>query len=209
MADHLIESLTTARRKKWEETVTDLNFTHSSRLHRNHLPNTNSLLHPTMLLSFLILNTGPSKTSSMPGIAAALQHRREKDRGIGSNSQAVKYLNQDYEELRQRCLETGCLFQDETFEALPSSLGFNELGPDSYKIRGVSWERPTELTSDPQFIVSGATRTDICQGALGDCWLLAAIASLTLNEEVLARVVPHGQSFEDRDSGSSGNGWTW
>lgn len=31
MADHLIESLNTARRKKWEETVADLNFTHSSR----------------------------------------------------------------------------------------------------------------------------------------------------------------------------------
>lgn len=25
-----------------------------------------------------------------------------------------------------------------------------------------------ELTSDPQFIVSAATRTDICQGALGE-----------------------------------------
>uniref|UniRef100_A0AAQ4PKB4 Calpain-2 catalytic subunit n=1 Tax=Gasterosteus aculeatus aculeatus TaxID=481459 RepID=A0AAQ4PKB4_GASAC len=131
----------------------------------------------------------------MTGIAATLQHRRDKDRGIGSFGRALKYLNQDYEVLRRRCSESGRLFQDETFPAHGSSLGFRELGPGSPKTRGVSWERPTELTSDPEFIVSGASRTDICQGALGDCWLLAAIASLTLNEEVLARVVPHGQSF--------------
>ncbi|XP_056266873.1 calpain-2 catalytic subunit-like isoform X2 [Pseudoliparis swirei] len=131
----------------------------------------------------------------MSGIAATLQHRRDRDRGIGSCSQAVKYLNQDFEALRRQCAESGRLFLDETFPAQGSSLGFKELGPGSYKTRGVSWERPPELTSDPEFIVSGASRTDICQGALGDCWLLAAIASLTLNEEVLARVVPHGQSF--------------
>uniref|UniRef100_A0A672ZY17 Calpain-2 catalytic subunit n=1 Tax=Sphaeramia orbicularis TaxID=375764 RepID=A0A672ZY17_9TELE len=133
----------------------------------------------------------------MSGIASKLQHERDRNEGMGSNSQAIKYLNQDYDSLRLRCLEAGRLFQDETFPALPTSLGFNELGPNSYKVRGVTWKRPTELTSNPKFIISEATRTDICQGALGDCWLLAAIASLTLNKEVLARVVPQDQNFEE------------
>ncbi|XP_041839936.1 calpain-2 catalytic subunit-like isoform X2 [Melanotaenia boesemani] len=131
----------------------------------------------------------------MSGIAATLQRYRDQNLGIGTSTWAVKYLNQDYEVLRQSCFQTGQLFQDDSFPAGSSSLGYNELGPNSSKVRGVSWKRPTELVSDPEFILLGASRTDICQGALGDCWLLAAIACLTLNKEVLARVVPHGQSF--------------
>ncbi|KAM9344562.1 calpain-2 catalytic subunit-like [Symphorus nematophorus] len=137
----------------------------------------------------------------MSGIAGKLQHNRDKSHGIGTNSHAVKYLNQDYESLRASCLERGQLFNDDCFEPLPSSLGYNELGPNSYKVRGITWKRPTELCCNPKFIVENATRTDICQGALGDCWLLAAIASLTLNKQVLYRVVPHDQSFEENYAG--------
>ncbi|KAI1897019.1 hypothetical protein AGOR_G00100890 [Albula goreensis] len=137
----------------------------------------------------------------MSGIASTLAKKRAIAAGFGTNANAVKYLNQDFEALRSQCLSRGGLFSDPTFPAAPESLGFNELGPSSYKTRGVQWKRPGELCSNPEFIIGGATRTDICQGALGDCWLLAAIASLTLNEDVLARVVPSGQGFGDNYAG--------
>ncbi|XP_075352286.1 calpain-11 [Mycteria americana] len=135
------------------------------------------------------------------GMAARLQRDRLRAEGVGQHNNAIKYLNQDYEALKQECIESGTLFRDPQFPAGPSALGFKELGPHSSKTRGVEWKRPSELVGDPQFIVGGATRTDICQGALGDCWLLAAIGSLTLNEELLHRVVPHGQSFQEDYAG--------
>uniref|UniRef100_UPI00398E9168 calpain-2 catalytic subunit-like n=1 Tax=Pristiophorus japonicus TaxID=55135 RepID=UPI00398E9168 len=131
----------------------------------------------------------------MSGMALCIQRARQRQQGIGSNCQAKPFLNQDYAAMREHCLQTGSLFQDSSFPASPTSLGFKELAPNSFKTRDVQWMRPRDLCSNPQFIVEGATRTDICQGALGDCWLLAAIASLTLNEEILSRVVPNGQSF--------------
>uniref|UniRef100_A0A671MXE1 Calpain-1 catalytic subunit-like n=1 Tax=Sinocyclocheilus anshuiensis TaxID=1608454 RepID=A0A671MXE1_9TELE len=138
---------------------------------------------------------------SIGGVSTRIYKERLQADGMGTNDNAVKFLNQDYEELKRECLESGRLFEDPCFLAVPQSLGFKELAPHSSKTRGVQWIRPTELSNNPQFIVGGATRTDICQGALGDCWLLAAIASLTLNDRLLYRVVPHGQSFTDEYAG--------
>ncbi|XP_053304507.1 calpain-1 catalytic subunit [Spea bombifrons] len=135
------------------------------------------------------------------GISAQLQKQREHELGIGKHDNAIKFLGQDFHQIQQECLQNGTLFKDDTFPPTAYSLGFKELGPNSSKTYGVKWVRPTQLVSNPQFIVDGATRTDICQGALGDCWLLAAIASLTLNETILHRVVPHGQSFQENYAG--------
>ncbi|KAK2499461.1 hypothetical protein MC885_019129, partial [Smutsia gigantea] len=135
------------------------------------------------------------------GVSAQVQKQRAKELGLGRHENAIKYLGQDYEQLRAQCLQSGALFRDEAFPPVPQSLGYKELGPSSSKTYGIKWKRPTELLSNPQFIVDGATRTDICQGALGDCWLLAAIASLTLNDNLLHRVVPHGQSFQNGYAG--------
>uniref|UniRef100_A0AAY4ADN8 Calpain catalytic domain-containing protein n=1 Tax=Denticeps clupeoides TaxID=299321 RepID=A0AAY4ADN8_9TELE len=96
-----------------------------------------------------------------------------------------------YEEIRQDCLRRKVLFQDPDFPAVDSSLFYSESIPVNFM-----WKRPGEICEDPKFILGGADRTDICQGQLGDCWLLAAIASLTLQKDILARVVPPDQDFE-------------
>ncbi|MBZ3883718.1 Calpain-8 [Sciurus carolinensis] len=137
----------------------------------------------------------------MAALVAGISKQRGAAEGLGSNQKAVKYLGQDFETLRRQCLESGVLFKDPEFPACPSALGYKDLGPGSLQTQGIIWKRPTELCPDPQFIVGGATRTDIRQGGLGDCWLLAAIASLTLNEKLLYRVVPRDQNFQKNYAG--------
>ncbi|XP_041867129.1 calpain-2 catalytic subunit-like [Melanotaenia boesemani] len=137
----------------------------------------------------------------MTSTASRFAHQQKREEGIGTNENAVKFREQDYETLKQQCLKKGRLFEDDCFPAEGKSLGYNELGPYSSKTRDIVWKRPKELCPNPNFIEDGATRTDICQGALGDCWLLAAIASLTLDQSILARVVPPNQSFTEDYAG--------
>uniref|UniRef100_A0A6Q2WS35 Calpain-3 n=1 Tax=Esox lucius TaxID=8010 RepID=A0A6Q2WS35_ESOLU len=126
-----------------------------------------------------------------------LIRERERRDGEGSLSKPLHFSGQDYAPLKQECLTKKCLFEDDTFPATVESLGYKELGHKSNKVKNIVWKRPKEICENPQFIVGGASRTDICQGDLGDCWLLAAIACLTLNEKLLYRVVPQEQSYSE------------
>ncbi|XP_062061714.1 calpain-3 isoform X3 [Lepus europaeus] len=127
---------------------------------------------------------------------------RERDRrnGEGTVTQPIKYEGQDFVVLRQRCLAQKCLFEDRVFPAGVQSLGAHELSQKT-KMKAITWKRPQEICENPRFIIGGANRTDICQGDLGDCWFLAAIACLTLNERLLFRVIPHDQSFTENYAG--------
>ncbi|KAJ1157815.1 hypothetical protein NDU88_010512 [Pleurodeles waltl] len=78
----------------------------------------------------------------MAGAAAAVAKQRAVAEGLGTNENAIKYLNQDFEALRNQCLQSGVLFRDGEFPACPSVVGYQDLGPSSPKAQGIAWKRP-------------------------------------------------------------------
>eukprot|EP00062_Callorhinchus_milii_P023154 gi/632981696/ref/XP_007907734.1/ PREDICTED: calpain-1 catalytic subunit-like [Callorhinchus milii] len=134
---------------------------------------------------------------SVRGITVSLYKevtQAQADRGL---TRVTSYLNQDYRQLKAACLSKRTLFEDPYFDAGPKSLGYSQLGPGSSTTRDIVWLRPKDICMGvmPEFINWSSSRMDICQGELGNCWFLAAGASLTLYPKLLARVVPQHQNF--------------
>ncbi|XP_043554228.1 calpain-3 isoform X15 [Chiloscyllium plagiosum] len=130
-----------------------------------------------------------------------LVRERQRREGEGSIHKPIKFNEQNFVTLKRDCLQKNILFEDDTFPASVESLGYKELGQKSTKVKNILWKRPKEICENPKFIIGGASRTDICQGDLGDCWFLAAIACLTLNEKLLYRVIPRDQYFTENYAG--------
>ncbi|CAH1642451.1 unnamed protein product [Spodoptera littoralis] len=103
---------------------------------------------------------------------------------------------QDFKEIRARCYSEGRLFEDPEFPANDRSLYYKERLD-----RPITWLRPKEICDDPQLFVEGYSRFDVQQGELGDCWLLAAVANLTLHRKLYFQVVPDDQSFDEEYAG--------
>nr|XP_023027782.1 calpain-A-like isoform X1 [Leptinotarsa decemlineata] len=116
------------------------------------------------------------------------------DKGSGTRTRSGE--SQDFYDLRDECIEQGTLFEDPEFPATDSSLFFSQR-PDRY----YEWKRPGEIVDDPQFFVEGFSRFDVQQGELGDCWLLAAAANLTLYRRLFFQIVPDDQGFDEKYAG--------
>ncbi|XP_015275551.1 PREDICTED: calpain-3 [Gekko japonicus] len=109
---------------------------------------------------------------------------------LSRNQPIIGVKEKTFHELYKKCLEKKTLYEDPDFPANDTSLFYSQKLPVKFE-----WKRPPEICENPRFIIGGANRTDICQGELGDCWFLAAIACLTLNEKLLFRVIPQDQTF--------------
>ncbi|MEQ2225462.1 hypothetical protein ILYODFUR_017703 [Ilyodon furcidens] len=117
---------------------------------------------------------------------------------LGSINNPVKFLNQDFDALLRMCLKNRELFSDPTFPAQQKSIGMPQ---DPNPGKEIKWKRPKEISADAVFVEDTIGTTDICQGQLGNCWLLAALSSLTVHPTLFVKVVPPNQSLADSYAG--------
>ncbi|KAG7333027.1 hypothetical protein KOW79_003162 [Hemibagrus wyckioides] len=111
----------------------------------------------------------------------------------GSITNPVKFKNQDFESLCAEFRKSGKLFLDPSFPADQNSIGM-PADPDPKMV--IKWLRPKEISSNAVFVEGTTGTTDICQGQLGNCWLLAALSCLTMHPTLFEKVVPSGQTMD-------------
>ncbi|PAA91557.1 hypothetical protein BOX15_Mlig020951g1 [Macrostomum lignano] len=125
-----------------------------------------------------------------PAIGSANKSPRALVAASTGNLQDAVVKKLDFEELRKNLIQSKQLYEDPKFPAEGRSIF-----PSRPNQRYV-WKRPKEICQSPMFISDGVSRFDVKQGELGDCWLLASIASLSMNKSLFDRVVPPGQDFD-------------
>uniref|UniRef100_A0AAY5KUA5 Calpain 6 n=1 Tax=Esox lucius TaxID=8010 RepID=A0AAY5KUA5_ESOLU len=106
-------------------------------------------------------------------------------------STATPYKNQHYSELKRKCLEDKKLFEDPEFPVTNASLFYKKPPPGR-----VEWKRPREITGEPHLFVDGISSDDLNQGALGNCWFVAACSCLALKPDLWHKVIPHWKEQE-------------
>ncbi|XP_075999193.1 calpain-12 isoform X1 [Genypterus blacodes] len=117
---------------------------------------------------------------------------------LGSIGNPVKFKQQDFQALLKKSLQAGELFTDPTFPAEQRSIGLPE-DPDPKN--AIEWLRPKDISKDAVFVEGTTGTTDICQGQLGNCWLLAALSCLTMHPQLFEKVVPPKQNLSDSYAG--------
>ncbi|KAK7142015.1 hypothetical protein R3I94_011648 [Phoxinus phoxinus] len=130
------------------------------------------------------------------GMCLKVMDDRNMKGGMGSETNPLKFMDQDYKFLQDYCLKTNQRFVDEFFPPNPRSIGEELLNPGD--LAQVEWKRPKEMYSNAAFIVDTVSRFDYAQGKIGNCWFLASVGALTFQNQLLQKVVPDGQSFSDK-----------
>ncbi|KAM9341659.1 calpain-1 catalytic subunit-like [Symphorus nematophorus] len=129
-----------------------------------------------------------------PGVCMNIINARHMKDGLGTVANPEKFLNQDFQQLKQCCLIQRKRYIDEMFPPDRRSISEGILTPS--QLQAVKWLRPSKIVPNPRFTVDGISRFDFGQGLVGNCWFLASIGALTFQNHILEQVVPMDQRFD-------------
>ncbi|KAL7632549.1 UNVERIFIED_CONTAM: hypothetical protein RMT77_017116 [Armadillidium vulgare] len=107
-----------------------------------------------------------------------------------------EFQGQSYSKIKKDCLKRGEKFSDPKFPPHDSSIYFSKQPPGV-----ISWKRPHELVENPHLFVEGVSSNDVSQGQLGNCWFVAACATLAGVKELWQKVIP---DFKEQEYGAGG-----
>lgn len=105
----------------------------------------------------------------------------------------LSIAKKQYDSIVKKLKGTGKLWEDPDFPANDKSLGAIP------KLPPLEWKRPRDINPTAEFIVDGFDRSDVKQGFLGDCWLLAVISSMADIPALFETVAPPGQMVNSKD----------
>ncbi|CAH8827446.1 unnamed protein product [Trichobilharzia szidati] len=132
---------------------------------------------------------GPKRMEFNPNLPKTLTPK-----GYAKLKLVMSVTSKQYETLIRRLKAERTLWEDPDFPAASSSIG-NLPGVTDR----VEWKRPHEINPKATFFAAGASRFDVKQGALGDCWLLAVVASIAGYPQLFEHVVPKDQVLQGPD----------
>ena len=79
-------------------------------------------------------------------------------------------------------------------DTLESLVTLDETKPPGHDFSPQSAKRVVDIFDDPQFYIDGPTANDVRQGRDGDCWLMAALCTLSNKPGLIERLcVAHDQ----------------
>lgn len=130
-----------------------------------------------------------------PGVCMSILNARSSKDGRATLTNPERFLNQDYQQLKQYCVIRRVRYIDDMFPPDKTSIGENILSPSD--LNRVQWLRPAKIVPNPSFVVDGVSRFDFGQGMVGNCWFLASIGALTFQDHILQQVVPLEQTFDE------------
>ena len=118
----------------------------------------------------------------------ALRRRMTGKKQDGGGGTDVHTLEPHVAEIVERVRSDGGPFSDDEFPAAPSSIGAR--GSDLTRVVS-DWVRFGELpaVTDMALFKDGLDPSDICQGQVGDCYLLSAFSVLTLQPERVRNLI--------------------